>query len=254
MQYPSLTFETKCYENDWQFLLKAGRLRQMIESCEYPFAERILYINNVENIALVKKYADKCVGKSIIDSYKVVDEFAEIALAAFNINKETFKGGYYYSIQELTGIYLCKTKYLLHFSSDSLMRLKKPWIKDAIDKMEEDNRFLVANPSWDKKFIEPKKAAIGEDDKFYFQNNGFSDQVYLIKVENFKAGIYNEPNIYDDKYPAYGGELFEKRVNAYIRNHNLTRLTSKTALYRHRNFPKMIWKRWLWINLGIRIE
>lgn len=64
-----VTFETKCYENDWQFLLKAGRLKKMIDWLDYKFDHKVLYINNVNNLDLVKKHADKCISRNIIDSY-----------------------------------------------------------------------------------------------------------------------------------------------------------------------------------------
>jgi hypothetical protein len=252
MPFP-LTFETKCYENDWEFLLKAGRLKKMIESCDYPFTERILYINNVTDLNHVKKFADKCVDKNIIDSYVVVEEQADMVLKAFNINADSFNGGYYYSIQELAGIYLCKTEYLLHFSGDAFLQIRKPWIDDAIKAMKKNPQYFLANPVWNKKFDEAKSQSFDEDDLFYF-SFGFSDQCYLINVNNYRKDIYNESHPASERYPKYGGELFEKRISSYIMNHNLYRLTSKSAAYRHRNFPKTKWKRWLWINLGIKIE
>ncbi|NJK94055.1 MAG: hypothetical protein HC830_13330 [Bacteroidetes bacterium] len=251
---PTLTFETKCYENDWQFLLKAGRLRKMIEWCDYKFDNRVLYINNVNDLDLVKKYADKCVSRNIIDSYIVVNDYANEALKAYNIDPKSFNGGYYYSIQELTGILLCKTDYLLHFSGDSLMKVRKPWIAEGIKSLEINDRFFVANPGWNYRTLNEGGLIAGEDDQFWHQKIGFSDQCYLIKVNRYKADIYNDTHVDNTIFPAYGGEMFEKRVNAYMMNNNLLRLTSKHAAYRHRNYPKYAFKRWVWINLGIKIE
>ncbi|MFW5887138.1 MAG: hypothetical protein ACOCUL_05210 [Bacteroidota bacterium] len=248
-----VTFETKCYENDWEFLLKAGRLQKMIEYCDYPFEKRVLYINNVSDLALVKKSADKCINKNIIDSYVVVEDYAKETLSHFNLTIDSFKGGYYYSIQELTGIYLCETEYLLHFSGDTIMRGKSPWINQALQKLEENPQFLLANPSWDKSFAEARAESFGEDPLF-FHSFGFSDHCYLIKTERFRENIYHETHPDSERYPKYGGELFEKRVDSYLRNRDLYRLTSKTACFRHRNFPKKKWKRWFWINLGIKVE
>jgi len=250
----TVTFETKCYENDWRFLLKAGRLKEMICKCDYPFSNRVLYINNVNDLNLVKRYADRCVSKSIIDSYVVVDDWAKIVLEALNVDIDSFKGGYYYSIQELTGIYLCKTDYLLHFSSDAMMRIQNPWIDQAIERMESNNRFLVATAFWEHRNLKNSQYLKLEGDSEFAYSNGFSDQCYLIKPEKFRANIYNEQNPFNDLFPVYGGELFEKRVNAYLRKNDLIRLASKKAAYRHRNFPKPLWKRWLWLKLGIKIE
>jgi hypothetical protein len=250
----SVTFETKCYERDWQFLLKAGRLQKMIDYCDYSFNQKVLYINNVNDLNLVKKYADKAVNKGTIDSYIVVDEYADLVLKTFNIEKESFKGGYYYSIQELTGIYLCKTDYLLHFSGDALMKIRKPWIDEAIVLIRTDKNILAASAFWEARKLNTSEHQNGKGNNDFLYSIGFSDQCYLIDPIRFRADIYNEPETVFDRFPAYGGELFEKRVNIYLRNHNLTRIVSKQAAYRHRNYPKHNWKRWLWINVGIKIE
>ena len=42
----SVTFETKCWEQDWEVLLKTERLEQMIARNKFPFAERVLITNS----------------------------------------------------------------------------------------------------------------------------------------------------------------------------------------------------------------
>jgi hypothetical protein len=59
MSKHSVTFETKCYEKDWEILLKTNRLEAMISRNQYDFTERILYINNVSDPDKVRSYADK---------------------------------------------------------------------------------------------------------------------------------------------------------------------------------------------------
>jgi hypothetical protein len=54
-----VTFETKCYENDWEYILKGCRLDEMIRRCNFKFKEKILYINNVTDLKKVCGYADK---------------------------------------------------------------------------------------------------------------------------------------------------------------------------------------------------
>ena len=40
------------------------------------------------------------------------------------------------------------------------------------------------------------------------------------------------------RYPRYGGDLFEKRVDSWMRNHAFHRLTWRHGSYEHRNFPR----------------
>ena len=234
----TITFETKCYENDWEYLLKTDRLKRAVDKCHYPFDRVVLYINNVRDPKRVAQYAEKLVLSGVISEFVLVSDYAEEVLDFFDCDIDGFKGGYYYSIAELVGIYLCKTDYLLHFSSDTIMVNNEEWIGSAVERMENDPRILVANPTWNDKFHRAKEVAVAEDDAFYI-GNGFSDQCYLIPPARFRAPIYNEKEkAFGKDFPKYAGEHFEKRVDAYMRNHGYLRITSKKASYRHRNFSR----------------
>jgi hypothetical protein len=241
----SITFETKCYENDWEYLLKTDRVRRMKEACRYPFDRAVFAVNNVKNPEVVARYAEKLVLSGVIDAYVHVSDHAEEALRFFGCTPDDFKGGYYYSIAELVGIYLCQTDYLLHFSSDSIMVNGEEWIGSAMERMEEDRSIIVANPTWNDKFHRAAEQSIAGDDRFY-KGRGFSDQCYLIPVASFRRPIYRERNpVSESMFPEHGGDSFEKRVDAYMRNHGCLRITSKRASYRHRNFPRTRLKKWL---------
>lgn len=234
----TVTFETKCYENDWEYTLIGDRLKNNILHCKFPFQSRKVFINNVKDPEKVMDYAQKKVVEGIIDEYVLVSDYADEALKFFNIDKESFKGGYVYSISEIVSLYLCKTDYLLHFSSDSRIWKKDgKWVEEAIKLMEDDSSIIVANPCWNGRIWE----AMMESEKrrgTWFIGKGFSDQCYLVPMRVFKNQIYNEKNPASERYPKYGGELFEKRIDSYMRNHNLSRATSIKAWYRHKNFPR----------------
>ncbi|WP_343704119.1 hypothetical protein [Chitinophaga sp.] len=233
-----LTFETKCYENDWEFLLKGPRLQQMAERCGVDFTRRVVIINNVRNTRRVKRHADKKVREGVIDAYYVAEEHAAEALTFFDIDPQSFRGGYYYSIAELVGIYVCQTEYLLHFSSDTMPGpVHANWIPEALAIFKERKDVLVANPTWDYRFTHAEEESFDSIGNFYL-GYGFSDQCYLVRTADFRQRIYNETHPLSARYPAYGGELFEKRVDSYMRNHKLLRITSKNAAYEHKNFPK----------------
>lgn len=233
-----VTFEIKVYENDWKYILYGNYLEKLINNCNHDFFCKQLIINNVKNVEQVLKYATQKLNHGVIDKIIVVNEHEKTVLNYFNLQKESFKGGFNYSIAELTGIYFCETEYLFHFSSDSYLEsFGFDWIKKAAENLEKNNKFIVANPTWNNNFEEAKQESISEIDDFYV-GYGFSDQCYLIKSNIFKAQIYNEKNIDSERYPKYGGELFEKRVDAFMRNTNSLRITSKELSYVHVNFPK----------------
>lgn len=234
----TVTFEIKVYENDWIYILSGDYLAKLIDNCNYNFFCKQLVINNVKDVAKVIRYAEKKIKEGVIDKIIVVSEHELIVLNHFNLNKDSFKGGFNYSIAELTGIYFCQTDYLLHFSSDSFVKKSGfNWIKKAVKNLENDNKFIVANPIWNNKTEEGKSESDYEL-KDFFVGFGFSDQCYLVKTKFFKSNIYNEANIKSERYPKYGGELFEKRVDAFMRNSGHLRITFKDVSYFHVNFPK----------------
>lgn len=238
MSKPTITFETKCWEGDWEYMLKEGYLDRMLDRCHYSFDRKILYINNVENIEKVRSAAQRKIDEGVIDEFVIVEDYAQKVLEFFKIKREDLKGGYYYTISELTSIYLCKTDLLLHFSSDACLENNNSgWVSRAIDLLTQSKDFFVVNPTWDNNYEEAKLESDAEIEDWYI-GYGFSDQCYMVRTLDFRKPIYNERNIESERYPAYGGELFEKRVDAYMRNHELKRATSKDTTYFHQNYPK----------------
>ena len=234
-----LTIETKCYEKDWKLILTKSRLTKVFNRCLMPDSKRVIYINNVKCRRTVEKRAKKLKDKKIIDEYYFVEDYAQEVLNFFGLKKEEFTLGYYYSIQELTGIYLCTTPYLLHFAGDCILdkiQNHSNWIKDGIKLLNSKNDISVVNASWDKTFKEPCNESFYSKGGFYY-GMGFSDQCYLIKVEEFRRQIYKYNHNKSSRYPKYGGELFEKRVDSYLRVFNKTRLTSVDCVYNHKNAP-----------------
>lgn len=238
----TITFETKCYENDWKFILLTPYLDRMISRCQTDFTHRQLIINNVRDLSLVRRHADEKVRQGVIDAYYVAEDYAREALDFFRIDRDSFGCGYYYSIAELVGLYLSRTAYHLHFSSDAYMEpnAAEPWIAQAIGLMETNPKYVTATPTWNRNFREAKAESTGETDAFYL-TQGFSDQCYLVRTDLFRQPIYNEQHPASARYPRYGGELFEKRVDSYLRNHDLIRLVHRQVSYFHRNFPKNKW-------------
>jgi len=86
-------------------------------------------------------------------------------------------------------------------------------------------------PNWCKDFnLGGKQEFIKEIDNFYVCK-GFTDQVYIIKVKEFKNRIYNYIHPDSSRYPMYGGQAFEKRVNSWMYNKDLYRIVHKKYYY-----------------------
>ena len=85
--------------------------------------------------------------------------------------------------------------------------------------MNNNEDYFVANPTWNLKFQEAENESFGQTADFY-TGYGFSDQCYLIREDRFRSTDIQRKNVLSERYPKYGGELFEKRVDAYMRNHH----------------------------------
>lgn len=228
-----VTFETKCWEKDWEYIIKEGYEEKLKPFEGYKFNEKLLFINNVKDPAVVCREADKLKEKGIIDNWYLVRDYEEEVLSFFNLNKNSFlennNDGYYYSISELTSIYLSKSDFILHFSSDSFFKTNGcEWLTNSLDVMHNNNKVVCASAFWENK----TKDIINYGCRF-------SDHLYLIKKDVFNKQIYGLKNK-DVVFVDHGGNCFEKMVYYFLYHNTETHLimTDYNHYYTHyHHFP-----------------
>jgi hypothetical protein len=233
---PTVTLETKCWEHDWKRILESEWLRLLAERNAYPFSEKILMINNVKNYSVVSQCAERAIQQGWISKYIIVEERAAEALDFFSISRKSLGIGYRYSIAELVGIFLCQTDFLLHYAGDCMPAAASDWVSRSVGFMSQDPRIKVCSlyPGEDPGGEKP--GLVGKTGDFYI-GQGFSDQCYLVRTEDFRQRIYNESHPASARYPKYGGELFEKRIDSWLRNNGHLAASFKHAYYIHKNWP-----------------
>ena len=236
---PSVTLETKCWEGDYKRILRSRHLRTLAEANMYPFAERWLMINNVKSYSTVCRLAETAMKERCITRYFVVEEHAKDALEFFGLDRESLGIGYVYSIAELVSLYLCKSDFLLHFAGDCHPDHPSDWIPETLAFLGSDSRVKVANLSWICPHSPPYLEAEEIHDGFYV-GYGFSDQCYMVRTADFRQTIYGERHPASARYPGYGGELFEKRVDSWMRNNGYLRATYRYGAYRHESSPRTL--------------
>jgi hypothetical protein len=210
----------------------------------YNFFKKNLIITNVENREYVEQSLSKLIEDKIIDNYYFTDDYSDIVLEFFNIEMNSFNGGYKYSIGPLVAIYLCNTEYMIYLTGDSLTEKKDyDWITKGIELLEKNDSIKVVNPVWNLQYDQAKNdendyirngnPLLNKDPDWYY-GMGFSDQCFLIPTKTFKSQIYNEQNnLSNMTYPGYAGDSFEKRVSSYLKNNKLYRITSGYSTYFH---------------------
>ena len=244
-----VTFATTCWEKDWRLiLLDPDYLRvKQIENHRFPFSERVLIINNVKDLETVKRAAQKRIDEGVLTGYFVAEERAEEILSFFQLKRENFKPGpdagqyqdvnsdwiYYNALGPLSAIYFCRSDYLLYLTGDVRMDRPVDWIGKAVQKMEENPKCKVANPVWNDQYREARRESYRWGWNFYTAKEGFSDQLFLVKQDDFRQPIYEE--IRDDSSHFPRGDVFEKRVFSYMKNRGWERIIFRRGSYTHEN-------------------
>lgn len=206
-------FATKVWEKDWQPMVAFG-FDNKLASCDFPFTSTMLVVNNgVPSLEPLQGLADYLYS---------VDQHAAEVLEFFKLKPEDFQGGYNYSIAELMAIYFAKDfDYLCYVQGDSIT--KESWVQFGIDTLEDHPDVSVVSPASD---CNTWHNPITKKDQF------FSDQGFLVRVNEFRKPIYSEPGVIAD-YPPHGGNSFEHMVAKYLRKANKYRYIEEAAWLIH---------------------
>lgn len=247
---PSVTFATSCWEKDWrQILLDPDYLRvRQIGNHLFPFQEKVLIINNVEDLACVKKATLNLVEEGVLTRFVVAEEIEQEMMPYFQLQRADFLPGidaplyegvnsdwiYYNALGPLSAVYTAKSDYLLYLTGD--VHLDKPvrWIDKALRRMEKRDSYKVANLVWNENYKEARKESYFCNWNFYVAKQGFSDQMFLVKTSDFQRPIYSE--IREDSAHFPRGDVWEKRVFSYMKNRGWERITYRRGSYTHKNF------------------
>lgn len=231
---PTVTFETKVWEADYRVVLTEQRLAAAVSRNCFQFERRVVHVNNVDNPRAVRRRARSLVDAGFVDDVVFVEDHATSALDHFGLAESDLGRGYVYSISELVSLYLATTDYVLHFAGDTILSEPYDWLPAALDLLRRRTDVAVVNASWTAD-LAAVEAESDERDGDFLLGYGFSDQMYLVRSSEFSERIYGESHPASDRYPDYGGELFEKRVDSWMRNHQRRRATWTGGHYAHEN-------------------
>jgi hypothetical protein len=246
----TVSFATTVWEKDWRpILLNRDRLRiQQIENHCFAFAERVLIINNVLELEAVTKIAMQLIDERIFTRFVIVAETVKEVLEFFQLDRSNFTVGkdaslyenvnpdwiYYNALGPLTALYTCNSEYLLYLTGDVTLPKPLDWVKPSLLKMKRESRYKVANPVWNERYKEAKKESIRKEGPFYVAAQGFSDQLFLVRTDDFRQPIYGE--IREDAAHFPRGEVFEKRAFSAMKTRGWERLIYHSGSYIHKNF------------------
>jgi hypothetical protein len=226
-----VTIETKVWERDWAARLHSSGFSLVYELNEIK-CHRLLWINNVLNPALVKDASEHWIRQGQLDVVEEVLPRLSSALNHFGLAESDLGLGLYYSSAELVGVFTCETEYLCHFAGDCRLAHKSDWIERGIAMLEARPDICVVNPIWNGNVEEAMSEAQSWDDDYAY-GYGFSDQCYLIRTGELRNADLRTMHPESERYPTYGGDLFEKRVDSWMRANGLKRATDLRTCYVH---------------------
>ena len=255
-----LTLASNCYEKNINIVTDVEYAKKLFLYGLNCIDYRILLISNVRDKEFAKKKCELLKEQKIIDDYIFSFDCSETIQQTFcGCDRKTFfrkttlreklhalfrkrkissiYDGIYYSISQIASIVTCPTKWLLFITEDVQLHPEAlaVWGAAAIGAINEKEEVLVANPVWNQRMDEAQKESLYEDAEFWY-SECFSDQCFLINIDKLKSfkGILSEKNDECEKtFPYYGGNCFERRVCAYMKNHHLLRATFKHDYYIH---------------------
>ncbi len=204
-------------------------MRQIGNHC-FLFTERLLVINNVDNLEEVQQAAQRKIDEGILTRVIVAQDI----LPFFQLHRSDFTDWQYYNaLAPLTAIHACQSDYLLYLTGDVYLEKPVNWLPQTLRCMGKHPPFKVANLVWNNNRREVKKESHRRTWNFYVAKQGFSDQMFLVRTADFQAPIYGEIRPDSHHYPR--GDVFEKRVFSYMKNHGWERITFRRGAYIHEN-------------------
>ncbi len=246
----SVSFATSCWEADWEKILldEEYLAKKMIENHGFSFQEKILIINNVSDEERVLSHARKLQQRGILTHIYLSRPNEKKILDFFQLQQSDFRMGsdaghykdvtpswiYYNALAPLSAIYFCQSDYLLYMTGDVTLDQKALWIEPALEKMEKVKKYKVANLTWNERYEEAEKESCTKDGDFFVSKSGFSDQMFLVLAKDFQRPIYGE--LREDAAHFPRGDVFEKRVYSFMKNHGWQRITYRRASYVHKSF------------------
>lgn len=228
--------EIDCVVNTWErsyhSVLQPGFFYSIEESNDREF-NKILLINNVNNITEVMKLADKMVSRAEISTYYLVEEKLPMALEIAGLELADLGRLPHYSDAPFVAITLPGNDWVLYWDAEIELVNRYNWVDQSIQLISGNVDILVANPNWLPNTI--RDEMLCEIDSFSL-SYGFSDQCFLLKRQNIQQITWDNICPVSLRYPlAHISTLFEQRIDAYMRRSKKLRATFMHATYSHKN-------------------
>lgn len=222
-----------CFERDYRQVLAPGFMRAKASQFEFPFHRVVVTLNNILDPEDARARARSAVQTGEIDEFVEVAKLLPKALEVSGLRESDLGLIRHYMDFALVAVTHALPDYLLYCCAEVDLVTPFDWISDAVGKLESDRRLLVANPSWASDPAGAERESHWRDGD-HWVGPGFSDQCFLADSTRLAAPIYNYKHEAGSRYPMSDiGDIFEKRVDAYMRHNGLLRISDSRVFYTH---------------------
>jgi hypothetical protein len=222
-----------CFERDYRCVLAPGFMRTKAAQFQFPFKQVVVTLNNIVDVVAARTLAQQAVARGEIGEFVEVADFLPHALHLCGLKMSDLGVVRHYMDFALVAVTHALPDYVLYCCAEVDLVAPFDWVSDAVTKLEADPQLLVANPSWASDPLGAQRESLSKDGD-HWVGMGFSDQCFLADSKRLSAPIYNLKHASGARYPMSDlGDIFEKRVDAYMRHHRLLRISDARIFYSH---------------------
>jgi hypothetical protein len=234
--HDSVDLVINTFERTYRRALEPATVAAVRETNRYPFARRVVLVNNVSDASDASRRARRLLEEGVIDEFHFVAELLDGALKRTGLGRHELEPLLHYSDGPLVAATLTGSPWLLYWDPETRLAEPGDWVTPALALMKRDKRVIVANPSWERPDPDGRRPGVEreaiETCEGFAIGHGFSDQVFLASRDALAAPIYGQRCIARITYPAaHKTHVFEARLGAYMRHHARLRATSLSATY-----------------------
>ncbi|MGH2916593.1 MAG: hypothetical protein ACRDMX_16570 [Solirubrobacteraceae bacterium] len=233
---PGVDLVVNTFERTYRTVLAPGFFDSIVAQNRFAFARRLALINNVSDPPDARRRAQALIAAGEIDGCVEVAGELGRALSLAGLTRAQLGRIAHYSDCSLVAVTLDGPEHVLYWDADVSLQAAHDWITPSLALLAGDPRVLVANPRWtmDERMAQVTLFRRGE----FALGRGFSDQMYLVRRRDFAAPIYGQRCAAALRFPMSAvAPVFEARVDAHMRHHDLLRATYLQARYTHPVMP-----------------
>lgn len=222
-----------CFERDYRQVLAPGFMRAKASQFRFPFNRVVVTLNNIFDPEDARARARRVQQIGEIHEFVEVAKILPKALELSGLRASDLGLVRHYIDFALVAVTHALPDYLLYCCAEVDLVNPFDWVSDAVRKLDGDQSLLVANPSWASDPFGAERESLRRDGDHWI-GSGFSDQCFLADSRRLAAPIYNYKHETGGRYPMSDiGDIFEKRLDAYMRHHGLMRISDARVFYAH---------------------